>query len=166
MENWQTRVNIELMEGASAPSIVGPDSYAYIGGGRAHVCVEGENAAPMLREVVYERVPLEDARPMNKAIDRLDTGGWFDKLGAGRVRLRVTGLSDFAQRWYSTNRAFGDADEEWSLELRKVYGDDACNARYDRTRNASTPELARLHAKRELRQAQWHGVLEESRDGS
>lgn len=40
--------------------------------------------------------------------------------------------------YYAANKA----DEAFHQALVKVYGKDACNARYDRKRNRATPELA------------------------
>ena len=161
MGTWQTRVQIERMEGAGLdPAPIGPESYLYIGGGVALVNVRALHAAEGLREVVHARVSLEDARPMNATIYRLEGSGWFDWTdGPAAVRLRITGLSDYSQRYAAASRLYGEADHAWGAELERVYGDDACNARYDRARHAATPELARLRFKRDLRRAQWEGVV-------
>ena len=42
-------------------------------------------------------------------------------------------------------RAAIEADDAYSRELRRVFGNDACDARYD-ARGTSTPELQRLSA--------------------
>lgn len=41
----------------------------------------------------------------------------------------------------------GKADREWSAELRLVYGNKACDARYD-ARGTATPNLKRLYQAR------------------
>ena len=47
------------------------------------------------------------------------------------------------------------ADDAWSNELRRVYGKDAGDARYDR-RGTATPTLERLHAAFSAHQTAYH----------
>lgn len=42
--------------------------------------------------------------------------------------------------------AWRNADLAWQAELEKVFGPKAADYRYDRSKHASTPELARLKA--------------------
>lgn len=51
------------------------------------------------------------------------------------------------------------ADEAFHSELVRVYGRKACDARYDRKRNAATPALARLGAAKEAADAAWIAAL-------
>ncbi len=44
---------------------------------------------------------------------------------------------------FAAYRAALEADAAFAAELRRVFGEDACNARYD-ARGKSTPELRRL----------------------
>lgn len=46
-------------------------------------------------------------------------------------------LREATDHWYAVDR-------EWSAELTRVHGRNACNARYT-VEGASTPELKRLH---------------------
>ena len=47
------------------------------------------------------------------------------------------------------------ADDAWSNELHRVYGQDAGDARYDH-RGTATPTLARLHAAFSANQTAYH----------
>jgi len=51
--------------------------------------------------------------------------------------------------------SFTRADDAWSNELHRVYGQDAGDARYDR-RGTATPALARLHAAFSAHQTAYH----------
>lgn len=53
--------------------------------------------------------------------------------------------------------AFQRADVAWGDELRRVFGKDACNARYQpRGKGEPGTELHRLHEAREAARAAWH----------
>lgn len=47
---------------------------------------------------------------------------------------------------------FSAADVAWQMELERVYGRDACNARYDNTKNGATPKLQTLRLARDAAQ--------------
>jgi hypothetical protein len=54
-------------------------------------------------------------------------------------------------------KAFQLADDAWSFELHRVFGNDACNARYQpRGKGVEGMELRRLHDLREAARAAWH----------
>ena len=51
---------------------------------------------------------------------------------------------------------FQQADNAWGNELRRVFGKDACNARYERRgRGHPGSTLATLHDARELARVEW-----------
>lgn len=53
-------------------------------------------------------------------------------------------------------KPFQDADDAWSLELTRVFGKDACNARYmDSGKGLAGSELRRLHDAREAARVAW-----------
>jgi len=54
------------------------------------------------------------------------------------------------------------ADALWTVELAKVFGADACNARYD-PRGGSTPELARLSANKYAADTHLHKTWDDLR---
>jgi len=52
---------------------------------------------------------------------------------------------------------FQAADDAWGAELRRVFGKDACNARYlPRGKGAEGSDLRRLHNAREAARLAWH----------
>ena len=52
-------------------------------------------------------------------------------------------------------KPFQIADDNWAAEMQRVFGKDACQARYAGAANA-TEELKRLHAIRENARIKWH----------
>lgn len=54
-------------------------------------------------------------------------------------------------------KPFQDADDAWSYELIRVFGKDACNARYQpRGKGEPGTTLHNLHAVREAARILWH----------
>jgi hypothetical protein len=52
---------------------------------------------------------------------------------------------------------FQDAEDAWSAELTRVFGKQACNARYDaRGKGLPNTDLQRLHDARQAAMAAWH----------
>ena len=73
---------------------------------------------------------------------------------APRVSLRA--------RLHAAYAAYGIADHAWSAELLRVYGAEACNARYDK-RGCATPTLARLRHLSRAAGDHWRGLSEQYR---
>jgi hypothetical protein len=54
-------------------------------------------------------------------------------------------------------KPFQDADDAWSLELQRIFGKNAGDARYqERGKGAEGSELRRLHDERMIAQTLWH----------
>jgi hypothetical protein len=52
---------------------------------------------------------------------------------------------------------FQEADDAWSAEITRIFGKNACQARYEpRGKGEEGSQLRRLHNARELARATWH----------
>jgi hypothetical protein len=58
----------------------------------------------------------------------------------------------------AARKLWGDVDDAWQAELEKVYKLSAGDARYNKTLNAATPELAKLYAAFSASRDAYHAI--------